>query len=87
VIASELVANAIVHGSAPVVLSVFFQDPDVSVEVSDGDPHTENVQLRSADDPEPGGHGLKIVASFADRWGVRPSPHGKTVWATKRATG
>ena len=83
-IASELVANAIVHGTEPVALAVAYQEPEVTVEVSDGDPRTERVRLRAADDPAPGGRGLMIVASLADRWGVRPSQRGKTVWATKR---
>ncbi len=84
VIASELVTNAIVHGSVPVVLSVSFRTPYIAVEVSDGDPRTESVRVRAADDGQPGGRGLRIVAVLADRWGARPSQHGKTVWATKR---
>ncbi len=85
VIASELVTNAIVHGDAPVVLSVSFQASDMTIEVFDGDPRGEGVRLRAADDPDPGGRGLRIVASLADRWGVRPSQLGKIVWAAKRS--
>jgi anti-sigma regulatory factor (Ser/Thr protein kinase) len=84
-VASELVTNAIIHGDVPVVLSVSFQAPELTVEVFDGDPHTESVRLRGDDDPAPGGRGLRIVASLADRWGVRPSQVGKTVWAAKQS--
>lgn len=50
VIASELVTNAIVHGDTPLILSVSYQAPDMTVEVFDGDPRTESVRLRGADD-------------------------------------
>jgi len=28
-----------------------------------------------------GGRGLLLVAQFTDRWGIRPSGTGKTIWA------
>jgi len=27
-------------------------------------------EMRAEDDPEPGGHGLRLVDAVADRWGV-----------------
>lgn len=83
-IASEMVTNAIVHGTEPVVMMVTFRESVMAVEVADGDPYAGSVRLRAAGNPEPGGRGLRIIALLADRWGVRPSRHGKTVWATKR---
>jgi anti-sigma regulatory factor (Ser/Thr protein kinase) len=83
VIASELATNAIIHGAEPVMLAVSCLDSEVTVEVADGDPCLEHVELRVEDQPAPGGRGLRIVAELADRWGIRRSRPGKTVWATK----
>lgn len=85
-IASELVTNAILHGAEPVELTLHCQDGEVTIEVADGDPRINNVRLRAGDQPDPGGRGLRVVASLADRWGARPSLSGKTVWATTQTT-
>ena len=85
-IASELVTNAIVHGTAPVELSLRYEDNVVTVEVTDGDARTDAVQQRDPDRPGPGGRGLSVVASLADRWGTRSVPSGKAVWASVRTT-
>jgi anti-sigma regulatory factor (Ser/Thr protein kinase) len=84
-IVSELVTNAIVHGAKPVRLRLLHQDGETSIEVTDGDPHIDKVRLR-ANQAEPGGKGLRVVASLAKRWGARPSPSGKTVWATTQTS-
>jgi anti-sigma regulatory factor (Ser/Thr protein kinase) len=84
-IASELVTNAILHGAEPVELSLHCQDGEVTIEVADGDPRVDNI-LRAIDQTDPGGRGLRVVASLADRWGTRPLQSGKTVWATKKTT-
>ena len=83
IIASELVTNAIAHGSGPVTLSVSCEDSEITVEVSDGDPRVELIDMRPVDATAVGGRGLRIVAALADRWGTRRSHRGKTVWATK----
>ena len=85
VIVSELVTNAIVHGAGPLQVMLNYQDGEVTIEVTDGDSHTERVKPR-ADGAAPGGRGLRIVASLADRWGTRPSPYGKTVWAIRQTS-
>jgi anti-sigma regulatory factor (Ser/Thr protein kinase) len=85
-IASELVTNAIVHGAAPVELSLRYEDGAVTIEVSDGDSRTDAVQPREPDRAGPGGRGLGIVAFLADRWGTRSLPSGKAVWVTVRTT-
>jgi anti-sigma regulatory factor (Ser/Thr protein kinase) len=81
-IVSELVTNAIVHGAAPVRLTLLHRDGETTIEVADGDAEIDRVKLRRVDRSEPGGKGLAVVASLANRWGARLSPPGKTVWAT-----
>ena len=85
-IASELVSNAIVHGAAPVELSLRHEDGAVTIEVTDGDSHVDAVQQRDPDRAGPGGRGLGVVAVLADRWGARALPTGKAVWVTVRTT-
>jgi anti-sigma regulatory factor (Ser/Thr protein kinase) len=86
-IANELVTNAIVYGTEPVTLTVSYEHGEVTVEVADGDPRLDSVRIRDVDVPRrgarPGGRGLRLVASIADEWGVRPERSGKTVWARK----
>jgi anti-sigma regulatory factor (Ser/Thr protein kinase) len=84
-IVSELVTNAIAHGAAPVHLTLRYEDGETTIEVADGDPNVDNVRRR-ADEAEAGGKGLHVVASLAKRWGTRPSPTGKTVWATTQTS-
>ncbi len=83
-VTSELVSNAIVHGAAPVELTLRYEHGEVTVEVADGDSGIDNVKLRALGRRGTGAYGLRIVASLADRWGTRSLPSGKTVWATIR---
>jgi len=85
-IATELVTNAITHGAPPTELTLHRRDGEVTIEVTDGDPRVDNVRLRTAESPAPGGRGLHVVASLAERWGTRHSQTGKTVWATVLTT-
>jgi anti-sigma regulatory factor (Ser/Thr protein kinase) len=84
IIATELVTNAIVHGAAPVTLTLHHQNGAVTIEVTDGDPATILVTPRQPDHTGPGGRGLRIVASLADGWGTRSTRSGKSVWATSQ---
>jgi anti-sigma regulatory factor (Ser/Thr protein kinase) len=81
-ITSELVTNGFMHGDAPLVITVSRDAGTVTIEVADSDPNLEDVQLRIPDESRPGGRGLRIVASLAERWGARPYGPGKIVWAT-----
>ncbi|MGW1991445.1 SpoIIE family protein phosphatase [Embleya sp. NPDC001921] len=76
-IVSELVTNAIRYGQAPIRLRLI-RDRSLICEVSDG---TNTVpHLRRARTFDEGGRGLLLVAQFAQRWGTRQSPTGKTIW-------
>ncbi|NEA39525.1 ATP-binding protein [Streptomyces sp. SID11385] len=83
----ELVANAVVHGKAPVgrevwVRCVVWQDGPLRIEVLDAD---EELPDRVTELPEPeaeGGRGLWLVGALADRWNAesRERAAGKRVW-------
>ncbi|MCM2393627.1 ATP-binding protein [Streptomyces albipurpureus] len=80
---SELVTNAVIHGSRPgdpVAVSVERDERTLRVSVED-----RSVALpcpRAAGDGEDSGRGLGLVAASADRWGVIPRTDGtgKQVW-------
>ena len=77
---TELLTNALVHGSLPVEVHAHTDGDRVRVEVCDGSangvPHR-----RMAEPTDVTGRGLMLVAGLVDRWGVEPSGTGKVVWA------
>lgn len=81
-VASELITNAVRHGSGEVELRVLIDGDHVRLEVLD-DGHTSV----SAPDhnPEPsalGGRGLLLVRDISRRWGSEFDASGRTlVWA------
>ncbi|MFJ7949682.1 SpoIIE family protein phosphatase [Streptomyces sp. NPDC096354] len=77
-IVSELVTNAVRHGTPPLRLRLI-KDRTLTCEVHDGNPVAP--RLRHAKTIDEGGRGLFIIAQLAQHWGVRYSPDGKTVWA------
>ncbi|MFC6081765.1 ATP-binding protein [Sphaerisporangium aureirubrum] len=78
--AGELLANAIVYGEPPVVLSLWLGAADLCVRVTDhgpGLPRHLDLDIEAAH-----GRGLSIVAALAHDTGVTrlPGGQGKTVW-------
>jgi anti-sigma regulatory factor (Ser/Thr protein kinase) len=73
VVVSELVTNAIVHGSPPVTLHVVRNDDKIHIEVRDG-----NSQFGQHDNAA---LGLRLVEGFCLDWGVTHFEAGKFVWA------
>jgi two-component sensor histidine kinase len=77
---SELVTNAIRHGSGHVSVSLRHQDGVLAISVSDDDaampvvPPEEPLAL--------GGRGVRMVQRLAQDWGVSPREKepGKVVW-------
>ncbi|MFF3878864.1 SpoIIE family protein phosphatase [Streptomyces sp. NPDC001978] len=77
-VVSELVTNAIRYGRGPVQVRLIRQDTLIC-EVSDGSNNAPHLRRAQAFDE--GGRGLFIMAQFAERWGTRQRPDGKTIWA------
>ncbi|MEU8774252.1 SpoIIE family protein phosphatase [Streptomyces sp. NPDC048606] len=83
-ILSELITNALRHGSAPVRVRLLY-DHHLTCEVWDGSsiaPH-----LRYAATTDEGGRGLFLVAQLSEHWGTRYTPYGKVIWAEQGLPG
>ncbi|MCD9880554.1 ATP-binding protein [Streptomyces guryensis] len=83
-VASELMTNALLHGSLRdrlIRLRITTTTATLRVEVSD--PRGERLPCRrEAADEDQFGRGLLLVGALADGWGVAPRAGvGKTVWA------
>jgi anti-sigma regulatory factor (Ser/Thr protein kinase) len=76
---SELVTNAIVHGSGEASLVVEVYEGHVHVEVADSEPTLDLRPLRVEPTSEHG-RGLATVDALASSWGVEPRLAGKAVW-------
>ncbi|MFE7329892.1 SpoIIE family protein phosphatase [Streptomyces sp. NPDC057565] len=77
-VVSELVTNAIRYAAAPIQLRLI-KERTLICEVSDASstaPH-----LRRARIFDEGGRGLMLVAQLTERWGMRHTGTGKTIWA------
>jgi anti-sigma regulatory factor (Ser/Thr protein kinase) len=81
VLTSEVVTNAVRHGSGDITLGFLAGRLLVLVEVGDDDVRTPRAREFHHDDDE-GGRGLQIVNALAAGWGVRSNPPGKIVWFT-----
>ncbi|MEV6949241.1 ATP-binding protein [Streptomyces sp. NPDC051172] len=73
---SELVSNAVEHGTGDVRLRLRYHDGELRIEVTDGNPTPAELCLAGDDDES--GRGLFLVAVLARTWGV--SKDGKTTW-------
>lgn len=76
---SELVTNAIEHGSGVVTLVLRHDGPLVELRVGDeggGTPAAQPFGPKSARS-----RGLAIVQALSAEWGWSPGPAGKSVWA------
>ncbi|MFI1443189.1 ATP-binding SpoIIE family protein phosphatase [Streptomyces fructofermentans] len=79
-IVSELVTNAVRHSTRPIELRLI-RSQVLTVEVSDTD--SCSPRTRSAGTTDENGRGLFLVSQLSRRWGTRPTPGGKVVWAEK----
>ncbi|MGW2934354.1 ATP-binding protein [Streptomyces sp. NPDC001156] len=82
-IISELVTNAIRHGTPPIRLRLI-RDRMLILEVSDAS--STSPHIRRAATTDEGGRGLFLVAQCSHRWGTRYHATGKTIWAEQSMT-
>jgi serine phosphatase RsbU (regulator of sigma subunit)/anti-sigma regulatory factor (Ser/Thr protein kinase) len=79
-VAAELLANAVLHGSPPVSVDVSGDESRIRLTVSDASGRAPVRPAASASNMT--GRGLALVEAIATRWGVTPTGDGgKTVWA------
>lgn len=78
VMVSELVTNGVRYGRGARQLTLARLADRICVEVSDHHDSHPRVRRQSLTDER--GRGLAVVDALADRWGSRPTRHGKTVW-------
>ena len=75
---TELVTNAQIHARTAVEVVIVDGGVILRVEVRDGSPHLPVI--RSRERTAGTGRGLALVAALATRWGVEPTPTGKSTW-------
>ncbi|MEU1906526.1 ATP-binding protein [Streptomyces hygroscopicus] len=77
-LAGEVIANAIVHTSAPCAVCVLPAGSLVRVEITDADSAEPRPKQAGPDDET--GRGLFLVDALAADWGTYQRPEGKVTW-------
>lgn len=77
---SELVANALEHGTGIPTLALDISGPELRGYVHDDDDATHDVVPLSVARTSERGRGLAMVDALSTRWGVEPRRNGKAVW-------
>ncbi|WP_149829056.1 ATP-binding protein [Streptomyces tailanensis] len=77
-LASEVIANAVLYTDAPCDVSVTRAGECLRVEVTDTDASLPSTVEAGPNDES--GRGLLLVNALADAWGTQPEPTGKTTW-------
>ncbi|MFB9377002.1 ATP-binding protein [Kineococcus gynurae] len=79
---SELVTNAVQHGSPPVTVALDC-DPETGATIRVHDGGDAGPRLTTAVPEDTSGRGVALVAAVSADWGVQRDPQGragKTVW-------
>lgn len=80
-LSSELLANAVLHGTTSTAIGVQIRNTEVVVRVSVSDGGTAEPVVLHNEPTAPSGRGMAIVEAMSTRWGVQAhSSGGKTVW-------
>lgn len=80
-VATELVANAVQHGSGRYLVFSVGRPAHSRVRIHVTDQSCIQPTLRSPDDEETKGRGLLLVSALSVGWGTDVHTSGKTVWA------
>jgi hypothetical protein len=87
---SEVVTNAVLHGSPPVTVRLRGTHDHPRVEVRDASPEPPAIFADDIpdfiDELPTFGRGLAIVANFSEAWGAERDGDGKLVWFVPSAT-
>jgi anti-sigma regulatory factor (Ser/Thr protein kinase) len=84
-VVTELVSNALRHGSGPPELAMEVLDGHLRLTVRDGDGGVGKVHVAlDRDVHDISGRGLRIVEALVDDWGVTQTGGGKVVWVLIR---
>lgn len=84
---SELVSNAVLHASGPVVLTVAVELASASVRLEVEDASPVPPVLRDYGSHAATGRGLALVERVSSAWGVEAAGTGKIVWVELTAVG
>ncbi len=76
---SELLTNAVQHGSEPISLRITTRAGSTRVEVRDANVN-RIPQVMAADHERASARGMVLVQALARSWGVEVASHTKTVW-------
>jgi anti-sigma regulatory factor (Ser/Thr protein kinase) len=84
VVVSELLSNAVRHGTEPISLRLAWDGRALRIEVSDADSRVERVTKPPPSPDIEHGRGLALTDRLAANWGAHEAQNGrgKTVWAT-----
>jgi hypothetical protein len=79
-VATELIANALVHGRGPSELELAIEGDSLHLAVTDYAPASQPAMSELPQGAEHG-YGLHIVDALATTWGCSPEGTAKAVWA------
>jgi anti-sigma regulatory factor (Ser/Thr protein kinase) len=80
-VASELVTNAVCHGTGPIELRLSCASHRLRIGVFDGDSRSVRRARRDPGPASSSGRGLQIVGAVCAEWGIDAQDRGKVVWA------
>jgi anti-sigma regulatory factor (Ser/Thr protein kinase) len=76
-VVSELATKAVLDAGTPFTVSVWVDDQEVDIVVSDESPRLPNVDASNEDESRPG---LFLVSTLADKWTTEKLPSGERIW-------
>ena len=77
-LASELVANVVVHVGRPMTLRITRGPASIRVDVDDASSNLPELRHPAIDEEH--GRGVLFVSEMANDWGAERNERGKTVW-------